>query len=268
MIMERMEQRVLGALRLIDGVTRVPLTRPLSVSAGKLAFTRNPSGWYVVTGARGLDRHTAAFNYPPAAPALATKRYTVAIHDPQNRYLPRIVVVRLPRDPDSAHSGNADSLFQPVDVAMYPAATAVISHNWSTIRAAVIRGAAPRTAPPARGALLMVFDAADGTRLAGGIADERGEALVIVPGVPVTRFADEDDDNGGHGGGHDGGHGGNDPPVVVNTLPVRLEVSLTPGAGWPVNPDELEQHHEANRRLTMPLALRTGRMEKVVVNIT
>jgi hypothetical protein len=264
MMMEGIEQRVLGALRLIDGVTRVPLTRPLVVDADRLAFTRNAGGWYVVTGARGLERHTAAFNHPPAAPALASKSYTVAIHDPQNRYLPRIVVVRLPRDPDPAHSGDADSLFRPVDVAMYPAATAVISHNWSTIRAAVIRGAAPRTAPPARGALLMVFDAADGTRLAGGIADERGEALVIIPGVPVTRFAGEDDDNGGHGGGH----GGNDPPVVVNTLPVRLEVSLTPGAGWPVNPDELEQNHAANRRLTMPLALRTGRMEKVVVNIT
>jgi len=256
-MMERMERRVLGALRLIDGVTRVPLTRPLSVSAGKLAFTRNPSGCYVVTGARWLERHTAVFSHPPAAPALSSKSYTVAIHDPRNRYLPRIVVVRLPRDPDPAHGGNGDSLFQPVDVAMYPAATAVIAHNWSTIRAAVIRGAAPRTAPPARGALLMVFDAVDGRRLAGGIADERGEALVIIPGVPVTRFAGEDDDNSG-----------SDSPVVMDTLPVRLEVSLAPGAGWPVNPDELERAHEANRRLTMPLALRTGRMEKVVVNIT
>lgn len=265
-MMERVDQRVLGALRLIDGVTRAPLSRSLLLSAGKLALTRNVSGCYVVTRAQGLERHTAAFSHPPAAPALGSKNYTVAIHDPQNRYLPRVVVLRLPRDPDPANSGDADSLFWAVDVAMYPAATAVISHNWSTIRAAVIRGAAPRTAPPARGALLMVFDAADGTRLAGGIADERGEALVIIPGVPVTRFADEDDeddDNGGHGGGH----GGNDSPVVVNTLPVRLEVSLTPGAGWPVNPDILEQNHEANRRLSIPLTLQAGRMEKVVINI-
>lgn len=258
--MERVEQRILGGLRLIDSVTRVPIARPLSVSASRLAFIRNASGRYVISGARGLERHTAAFTRPPSTPGLGARNYSVAIHDPRNRYLPRIVEVRLPRDPDPTHGKEADSLFRPMDVAMYPAAAALISHNWSTIRAAVIRGAAPRTAPPARGALLLVFDAADGRRLAAGIADERGEALVIVPGVPVTRFADEED--------HDnGGHGNNDPPVVVDTLPVRLEVSLTPGAGWPVNPDLLEEHHQVNRRLTMPLLLQTGRMEKVVVNI-
>jgi hypothetical protein len=57
-------------------------------------------------------------------------------------------------------------------------------------------------------------------------------------------------------------------PVVVNTLPVRLELSLGTTTPWPVNPDLLEQHHVANRRMSMDLALSTGRMERVVINVT
>jgi hypothetical protein len=269
MMIERIEQRVLGALRLVDRVTRTSLTRPMRLNADNADLVRNASGYYVVTAAQGLDLHTAAFPQPPAAPALAANTYTFTITDPRNRYLPRIITLRLPRDPNPAHAVNADSLFRPVDVAMYPAGTALITGNWSTIRAAVTQGPDPLTAPPARGALLMVIDEADGTRLASGISDERGEALVIVPGVPVTKFADEEAGGGGAGGGGGGhGHGGNVPPVVVNTLPVRLEVSLDPAAGWPVNPDILEVNHEANRRLSMPLTLSTGRMEKVTINIT
>lgn len=272
MMLERIEQRVLGALRLTDRVTGVPLTRPMRLSADNAALVRNASGCYVVTAARGLELHTAAFLQPPATPALGSIACTFTIHDPQQRYLPRIITLRLPRDPDPAHAENADSLFRPLDVAMYPAATAPIFQNWSTIRAAVTQGPDPRTAPPLRGALLLVIDEADGTRLASGISDERGEALVIVPGVPVTKFADEGDgDGGGGGGGGGGGHGhggGDEPPVVVNTLPVRLEISLGPGAVWPVNPDVLEANHEANRRLSMPLTLSTGRMERVIINLT
>jgi hypothetical protein len=271
MMLERVEQRVLGALRLIDRVTGSPLTRPMRLSADNASLVRNARGYYVVTAARGLEQHTTAFPQPPATPALGSILCTFTIHDPQQRYLPRLITLNLPRDPDPAHAETADSLFRPLDVALYPAATAQIFHNWSTIRAAVTMGPDPRTAPALRGALLLVIDEADGTRLAGGISDERGEALVIVPGVPVTKFADEGDggESGGGGGGGGGhGHGGDEPPVVVNTLPVRLEISLGPGAGWPVNPDVLEANHEENRRLSMPLTLSTGRMEKVTINLT
>lgn len=260
MLIERVEQRVLGALRLIDRVTQAPLTRPLRLSSSTASLVRNGRGYYVVTSAVGLEAHSRSFLQPPAAPALESQTHTFEITDSLGRYLPRLLTLRLPRDPNPANSANANSLFRPVDVAMYAASTAPLLHNWSTLRVSVALAA---DHSPVRGALLQVLDAADDALLASGISDEQGEALVIIPGVPVTKFADEED-----GPGHGGGGGHEPPPVVVNTLPVRLELSLGATTPWPVNPDLLEQNHTANRRMSMDLTLSTGRMERVVINLT
>jgi len=255
MLIERVEQRVLGALRLIDRVTQMPLTRPLHIGSSKASLVRNARGYYVVNQAHGLENHVASFQKLPAAPALESKTYRFEIIDPLGRYLPRLLDLRLPRDPDPTHAADAGSLFRPVDVAMYPASIAPLSHNWSTLRISVARAS---NHAPVRGALLRVIDAADDRLLASGISDPQGEALVIVPGVPITKFADEENDGDGIG----------EPPVVVNTLPVRLELSLGSTTPWPVNPDLLEQNHVANQRMSMDLALSTGRMERVVINLT
>jgi len=262
MPIELIDERVLGALQLTDHVTQAALTRPLRLTAGNASVIRNRRGYYVVTHAAGLEAHGTAFQAPPAEPGLESNSYTFTIHDPQRRYLPREVVLRLPRDPDPAHIDNANSLFRPHDVAMYPTATAVLAHNWSSIRASVTQGVA-RSA--VRGALLRVIDTSDDSLLASGLSDELGEALVIIPGVPVTKFANEDD-GPVHGGG--GGGGNAEPPVIVNTLPVRLELSLGATTPWPVNPDLLEQNHNANLRLSMELTLSTGKMERVTINLT
>ena len=255
MLIERIEQRVLGALRLIDRVSQTPLTRAMHLTSTNAALVRNMRGYYVVTHAVGLEAHTAVFQQPPAIPVQGANSYTFEINDLQKRYLPRLVTLRLPRDPNPANIANANSLFRPIDVAMYPASTAALSHNWSTLRASVTQGPDHL---PLRGALLQVIATADNSLLASGISDARGEALVIVPGVPITKFADTGDEGGG----------GGEPPVVVNTLPVRLELSLGTTTSWPVNPDDLEQNHTANRRMTMDLTLSTGRMEKVTINLT
>jgi len=260
MLIERVEQRILGAMRLVDRVTRTPVTRPLQISSKKASLVRNGRGYYVVTRANGLDHHVASFLKPPATPALESRSFRFEIADPLGHYLPRWLDLRLPRDPDPLHATEAGSLFRPVDVAMYPASTAPLSPNWSTLRISVARASSHA---PIRGALLQVIAAADDTLLASGLSDEQGEALVIVPGVPITKFADEDE-----GPGHGGGGGHEPPPVVVNTLPVRLELSLGNTTSWPVNPDLLEQNHMANRRMWMDLALSTGRMERVIINLT
>jgi hypothetical protein len=262
MLIERIEQRVLGALRIIDRVTQAPVSRALQLTSSNATVVRNMRGYYVVTYAAGLESHTEAFLQPPSTPALEFNAYNFEITDPQRRYLPRTVTLRLPRDPNPANIGNTNSLFRPQDVALYAASTAPLSHNWSTIRASVMQSVTQGAGhAPVRGALLRVFDAADGTLLASGISDEHGEALVIVPGVPVTKFADEGD-------GHGHGHGHDEAPVIVSTLPVRLELSLDAAAPWPVNPDVLEQNHAANRRTSMNLTLSTGRMERATINLT
>jgi len=259
MLIERVEQRVLGALQMVDRVTQTALKRPMQLVAVNASVVRNTRGYYVVTDAAGLAAHVEAFEQPPAGPALESITYSFEVNDPQKRFLPRLAALKLPRDPDPANIANANSLFRPQDVAMYPAATAPLSHNWSTIRASVSQNGVE-----VRGALLQVINAADDTVLASGISDERGEALVIVAGVPVTKFAD-DGDGPGHGGG--GGHDA-EPPVVVNTLPVRLELSLDAANPWPVNPDVLEQNHAENRRMSRDLTLSTGKMERVTINLT
>ena len=81
---------------------------------------------------------------------------------------------------------------------------------------------------------------------------------MIVPGVPITQFADEadiDDDD-------------EPAPVVVSEIPARLEVSLPANPVWPVDPDELETHHASNLVKSKNLTLRTGRMEKQTIQLT
>jgi len=262
MLIERVEQRVLGALRLVDRVTRTPVIRALQIRSDTAMLVRNRRGLYVITRADGLEAHIEAFNEQPATPALEANSYSFEISDPQKRYLPRLLTLRLPRDPDPDNAGNDNSLFTPRDVLMYPASTASLSHNWSTVRATVMQG----TTLPQRGALIQITDPSGNTQLSSGITDQRGEALLIVPGVPVTKFADEDD--GGPGGGGGGGPDDDEPPVVVNTLPVRLELSLGEPTPWPVDPDLLEQNHAANLKASMDLTLSTGQMERVAINLT
>ena len=65
-----------------------------------------------------------------------------------------------------------------------------------------------------------------------------------------------------------GGDDDDAPPVVVNRLPVRLELSLGATTPWPVDPDLLEQNHAADLKVSMELSLSTGQMERVAINLT
>ncbi len=250
-MIERIDQRILGALRMVDNVTEQPVERLMSVHAGNATLLRNGSGYYVVTGGVGLEQYVASFSTPSDTPSL--QLYTFEISDPLGHYLPRLFELSLPRDADSEHVGSDDSIFTPVDVALYPSSTAPLWHNWSTLRISIARES---DNSQVTGALLRVVSVEDDSLLASGISDNRGEALVIVPGVPITKFADELSEGDG-----------DSPPVVVNTLPVRLEVSLGATTPWPVNPDVLEKDHVANRRMSVDVALSTGQMERVVINL-
>ena len=81
-----------------------------------------------------------------------------------------------------------------------------------------------------------------------GISDPRGEALLVVAGVPITRFAS----------------GAADGAVLSRELQLELEASWSTDRVWPLDPDELEQAHEDNDdKYTQPLTLVTGRSERV-----
>ena len=93
--LERIDTRVLGALRCVDAATRVQVGTPLDVRIAGATVRRNRSGLYVIVRAEAplspaaLAAHEAAFDTPPATPAVGDVTLTVTVSDPSGRYLPR-----------------------------------------------------------------------------------------------------------------------------------------------------------------------------------
>lgn len=254
--LERTETRVLGALRCVDATTRMPVEPLLQVTVPGARLRRNRSGLYVIVGADVLAAHAAAFQAPPAAPAVGSVALQARIVDPQGRYLPRLATVTLPRDPDPANQASPGSLFRPIEVALYPAASAPTGANWALLRISVTQA---MSGDALGGVLLRVLQG--DTVLARGLSDWRGEALVAVPGVPVTTWSDDPGD------------------VVIHELSVELEATVARGAPQrtamadvlagrapalpvAVDPDRLETGSAADvLRQRMALAIAAGRSQ-------
>lgn len=186
---ERIESRVLGAVRVVDASTGAPLDRSIEmlVVEGGARVLRNRSGLYVIHDWVALAAHAAAFSQPPDAPPLGSQLLELRLADHAGEYLPRSVSIALPRDPDPAQAGEANSLFQPIEVALYPSPVAAVGGNWSVLRASVVDDSGA-----ALGGALLRVRRGDAV-LARGLSDWRGEALLPVVGVPVTTFSDDED---------------------------------------------------------------------------
>ncbi len=261
---ESIDRRYLGALKCVDRATGFHLSQHMQLESDDLAFLRNRSNIYVIKKAFGLEQHSNAFEQAPATPVIGSLAFDVEISDPKRGYLPRTIAIDLPRDANPANLDNDNSLFKALDVQLYAAPNAKIMANWSTVRVSVMRTHATLGNQPVAAALLRVVRESDDEVLSSGLSDQRGEALVIVPGVPITQFAEDDDGPGGDGGGEPPAPA----PVVISEIPARLEVSVDNGSSWPVNPDLLELNHAANLVASENLTLRTGRMEKVAIQLT
>lgn len=250
---EVIDTRVLGALRLVDGPTGAVIQRVMTVDSPTGNFIRNRSHHYVIRSAQGLEHHTTSFENAPGTPAVGDIDLPIRVHDPMHRYLPRASNIALPRDPDPSNADEPDSLFRAVPVAMYPSATFRLHPNWSAIRAALAVEGSPDTVLP--GALLRVIRDSDDEVLARGLSDTRGEALVIVPGIPITNFA---------GSGEEEEEFDASGPVVIAETAVRLEVIVDHELPWPVDPEQLEANRATLLRPSnapTDLTLRTGQVE-------
>lgn len=217
LLRERVETRVLGALRCIDAVTGTPVGRPMEISAPDADIVINRSGLHVIRRAGALAAHEASFETPPALPAVGSVALPLTIIDPLGIYLPRRLTLALPRDPDPAHSGAADSLFRPADLPLYPSPTAPLAANWAALRISVVA----TTGDSLGGALLRIRRGA--SVLARGLSDWRGEALVPVAGVPVTTFSEDAN------------------AVVISEIDVTLEAIFDPAAGLATPADQVRQ---------------------------
>jgi len=163
---ELIQQRVLGAIRFLDGTTLEKVQSQLAVTAANAVVRSNRSALYVIWDA-------------PSGGVVFT------VSDPTGGYLPRKFLLVLPRDPDPAHGDQPTSIFQQVDVSLLPSPTAFTSPGWAVIRASVKNAASDAGLS---GALVLVTRTSDGKQLAAGMSDSRGESLVRVPGVPITTF--------------------------------------------------------------------------------
>lgn len=238
---EAVERRVLGAVRFVDGVTRLRVNAPLRVTppAG-LRGARNLEGLWVLTGAPGQGDVTAAVAEPAYDPADA-EDVEFSVEDPSGEYLACRFHVRLPRDPRPANAEQPNSLFRPVEVSLYPSPAARVAPGWAVVRMTV-QGATPGSTAP--GALVRALRAGDGTAISSGLADARGEVLVAVPGIPVTTWSAAPGDG-----------------VTTSTLDVSLQVVWNEEdaeAGRLPDPAALETAPEGQVLRTLPVTLSAG----------
>jgi len=255
--LERVERRVLAALRCIDAGTRVQIETPLQVRIEGARVQRNRSGLYVIVQADALAAHADAFDAPPPSPDLASVPLQVSIDDAGGRYLPRRAEILLPRDPARTSAGAPGPLFQAIELPLFPAATAPVGANWAVLRVSVRE----QVSGDALGGVLLLARA-NGQVLARALTDWRGEALLPVPGVPVTTWSD-------------------DPhAVVVTELAAQLEWVFDPAAGTRVpaadvragrapavlplvDPDALEADRLTLPHATLAVTLAAGRSQSL-----
>ena len=234
--LERVESRVLAGLTFVDAATGTPLTGPLSIRAleGSARIVRNTSGSWVVAFWTELAEHEAAFPTPPAGPAVGARTLRLRVEDPTGLHQPRVVALALPRDPDPGHAAQADSLFQPAIVPMYPTARAGTGANWAVLRVTLRESGGDALG----GALLRVRR--NGDVLGRGLTDGRGEALVALPGVPMVTFGEDEE------------------AVVVSEINVSLDAVFDPAAGTRMPADDLAAGRPAPTPVVDPEALEDG----------
>lgn len=213
-----LDMRVLGALRFIDSVGRSTVTAPLSVSGEGVRVIRNLSDLYVIADAPGTELYSARFHLPepplpPVPPDIEDVSVTLTVVDPAGRYLPRGVTIDVPRDPDPAHREQPQSLFRPVDVELFPSPVMPVAEGWATLRLSIKRAGSQQGLPFA---FVRVLRASDLAILARGVADDRGEALVAVPGIPITTW-----------------NASPSPDVTISSVTAQIAACFDPGAFTP-----------------------------------
>jgi hypothetical protein len=162
------------------------------------------------------------------------------VQDPAGAYLPRRFSVPYPRDPSPDHADQPNALFRPADVTLFRSPAARTAPNWALIRASVHD---QTTQAPLPGALIRVVRRrAPGELLARGMSDSRGEALVAVPGIPITTWEEVGD------------------RVLTTEVEVQLQVVWDARCASLPDPDDLERRQVKLRIRTADVTLASGRL--------
>lgn len=185
MIVEKVERRILGAMRLVNAVSSLPVSHPISIVGEGLRLVRNLHGEYVILDAPKLSEHTRTFEAPPGTPAVQSVKIPLNITDPLGEFLPQRFVLELPRHPDPM---NANSIFKPVLIPLYLAPTARSEINWVLMHATVREQTSRKRLP---WSLIQILKKSNDELLATGMSDSRGEALIVVAGILFAMPAED-----------------------------------------------------------------------------
>jgi len=135
-----------------------------------------------VAEAPGLAAYTATFEPVPAAPAVGSISIALDVVPADPALSPRRFTLALPRNPDPAQAAQPSSLFQPVRITLLPTPLATLVGLAAALAVTVRRADDSRRV---EGALVRL-------RPEGGLAEARaltdaaGDALLLVPGVPLA----------------------------------------------------------------------------------
>lgn len=194
---ELRDERVLGAVRFVDGVTGLPIRETPQIVGARVS--QSGSGLTVIRAPAplpsGLDHYVHRFRGPPHADEAApgTVALTLEVRMPSGRYLARQVTLNFPRQAESAEQ--PDYLLNPIEVTLYPASTYGIEPLWAVLRLSILQqGSTP--AIPLAGVVVSAVTPASAPNpnivLGRGLSDRRGELLLVVPGLrPATLLSPE-----------------------------------------------------------------------------
>jgi hypothetical protein len=207
-IVERVHRRVLGAFRLVDAVTLLPVTIRAQISVRRAALAgagapvevplheqnvhiqQNRSGVHVIVRAPFFDEYSASFDDPPdpaETPPGTRLQLQIGITDAGADYLPAEFEIELPRLLDRA---SANSVLRAVQVPLFRVPGAPVLGGWAVLRVNVTDAVTGAAEP---GVLVRVFrsprDPAAppiGLGMTEWRGDLCGEALVAV--TDLRRF--------------------------------------------------------------------------------
>jgi hypothetical protein len=188
-VREWQDRRLVAALQFVDATTGAKIYQPLQLQASSRPalsrFVRNLSGHYVLMTTPSFEDYSQTFDLNELATIPANQTLAIDIVDPSGQYLPRQFSLSLPRNSaiDPASVAAANSLFQPVRVTLYPASSAPVNPGWAVLRATVVNALTRERLPWA-----LVIATANGAPILAQ-ADWRGEALIAIPGIPITTWA-------------------------------------------------------------------------------
>lgn len=183
---ELFDDRVMAAIRFIDAISLLPVREPVEVSGARTV--RNTSGYTIICAPEPapaeLSSYFSRFRNELAAdePTAGTIPLTLTASVSGGRYLARQFTLALPLQETDSEQPNY--LFNPVEVALYPAPIYPLERQWAVIRLRVFQ----LLAVPLAGVIVSATTAANPNLVLGrGLSDKRGETLIIVPGLrPAT----------------------------------------------------------------------------------